>query len=82
MLGWLLAHASQDSTCKSYMTCFEATGGLKGSLDSTYGASGSCWSMTTQRADECRKTCVDELNALIRKFPDAGCGPLLHTGGC
>ncbi len=81
VLGWWFAHASQDTTCNSYVTCFEATGGTKGQLDSTYGASGTCWT-TTARTNECLATCVSELNALAAKFPDAGCKDVLPPRGC
>ena len=89
VLGWLLAHAAgppQNANCKAYVTCFEATGGTKGTLDSSYGPMGSCWTAAPERAQSCDDACVEAQNALIADFPDAGCQPLkkhvLYPQGC
>lgn len=75
-LGWLAAHAggiSQHSACRDYVRCFEATGGVKGSLDSSYGPMGTCWTTTDFRYWECADECFDAHSARIAAFPDAGC---------
>lgn len=59
--------------CKVYTTCYEATGGTKGSLDSLYGSMGTCWTTTQQAADTCTAECRARLAALQKMFPDAGC---------
>lgn len=59
--------------CKAYVTCYEATGGVKGALDSTYGTMGTCWTTTDQAADTCKRACDLAIKDLQRAFPDAGC---------
>ena len=79
LFGWVACGpAYMDGTsasCKAYVNCYEATGGVKGSLDSTYGAMGNCWSTTTAAANACRSYCETKLIDLMRAFPDAGCHP-------
>jgi len=66
---------SQSQDCKDYITCYEKTpGATKGSLDSTYGPMGTCWSTGVQAtADSCTSTCKSEISTLKTDFPDAGC---------
>jgi hypothetical protein len=64
---------SQSAECKAYVTCYEATGGTKGSLDSSYGTMGSCWSTTSAAADSCTSACKTALASLQSAYPDAGC---------
>ena len=65
---------SQSTECKDYVACYEKTGGTKGSLDTTYGASGTCWSTGVQTtADSCTATCKSSLAATKTSYPDAGC---------
>jgi hypothetical protein len=64
---------SQSAECKAYVTCYEATGGTKGSLDSSYGAMGTCWTTTTAAADSCTSACKTALASLQSAYPDAGC---------
>ena len=59
--------------CKAYVTCYEATGGTRGSLDSTYGTMGTCWTTTSQAADNCLRVCKEQLAAVAMAHPDAGC---------
>ncbi len=59
--------------CKSYVACFEATGGTRGSLDTTYGDKGSCWMSTDSAADSCTAACKAALASLKTANPDAGC---------
>ena len=63
----------QSAECKAYVTCYEKTGGTKGSLDSSYGAMGSCWSTTTTAADACTAACKSAIASLKTAYPDAGC---------
>lgn len=59
--------------CKSYIACYEATGGARGALDVTFGASGTCWSTTLQAACDCGRQCYAGLKLLRTAYPDAGC---------
>ena len=62
----------QSAECKAYVTCYEATGGTKGSLDASYGSSGTCW-MTTATGDSCTAACKSAITSLKSAYPDAGC---------
>lgn len=64
---------TQSPECKAYVTCYEATGGTKGSLDSSYGPMGTCWTTTTAAADSCTSACKTALASLQSAYPDAGC---------
>ena len=64
---------SQSAECKAYVTCYEATGGTKGSLDSSYGTMGTCWTTTTTAADSCTAACKSAISSLKTAYPDAGC---------
>ncbi len=64
--------SSQSAECKAYVTCYESTGGTKGSLDSSYGGSGTCW-MTSSTADSCTAACKSAITSLKAVYPDAGC---------
>ena len=63
----------QSTECKDYVTCYEATGGTKGSLDLSYGEKGSCWSTTTAAATACTDACKSAEAALKSAYADAGC---------
>ncbi len=65
--------ASQSTECKDYVACYEKTGGTKGSLDSSYGAMGTCWSTTTAAATACTDACKSATAALKSAYADAGC---------
>lgn len=61
--------SGQSSECSRYLSCVAAFGGSTASLDSTYGAAGSCW-VDTASATKCTTYCKSALAA----FPgDAGC---------
>lgn len=62
-----------STECDAYIACFEKTGGTKGSLDATYGASGSCWMGSGAQADSCSAACKNALAMLKGANPDAGC---------
>ncbi len=79
LLGWVLAHArsiAQPQSCIAYVRCYEATGGIKGSLDSSYGPMGTCWTTTEMRYWDCADECVALQTDRIAMHPDAGCKPL------
>ena len=64
----------QSAECKDYVACYEKTGGVKGSLDSTYGASGTCWSVSST-TESCNTACKSA-NAAYKSSgqgADAGC---------
>jgi hypothetical protein len=64
----------QSTECKDYIACYEKTGGTKGSLDSTYGAMGTCWSTgVAATAESCTSTCKSSLATTKTSYPDAGC---------
>lgn len=71
--GCLVGIADTKGPCRSYVTCAEATGATKGSLDSSYGPMGTCWTTTMEMADACTKACHTGLAALQKQYPDAGC---------
>ena len=61
--------SGQSTECSRYLSCVTALGGSTASLDSTYGASGSCW-VDSPAAAKCTSYCKSALAA----FPsDAGC---------
>ena len=65
--------ASQSTECKDYLVCYVKTGGTLSTLDSTYGAMGTCWTTTTAVATSCTDACKAATTALKSGFPDAGC---------
>ena len=72
-LGLLLTGCSggggQSVECSRYLACVAKLSGSSASLDSTYGANGSCW-VDTRMAETCTTKCKTALAA----FPsDAGC---------
>jgi hypothetical protein len=62
---------SQSTACADYLACAYATGAQAGSLDSTYGPAGTCWTNQTV-ADSCTSACTSALGELGSLFPDAG----------
>ncbi len=62
----------QPKVCKDYVACYYLTGGNVGSLDSTYGRTGACWSNGGAVAS-CTASCGAALPSLKESFPDAGC---------
>ena len=66
---------TQSQDCKDYVACAYKTGTPVGSLDSSYGAMGSCWSTTTAAADACITACMMSNNAFRSSgaAADAGC---------
>ena len=63
----------QSAECKAYVTCYENTGGTKGSLNASYGPMGTCWTTTQAAADSCTAACKMALTSLNPAHPDAGC---------
>ena len=66
----------QSTECKNYILCYEKTGGTKGSLDSSYGASGSCWSTGVAASAEACTTACKSANDSYKSTgqgADAGC---------
>ena len=64
----------QSDECKAYVACYYKTGGTAGSLDSSYGASGSCWTTPTG-GESCTSACKTA-NASYKSSglaADAGC---------
>jgi hypothetical protein len=60
--------------CKDYVACSYKTGVAPGSLDSTFGANGSCW-MTSSSSDNCTLACRSANNYFKSSGvgADAGC---------
>ena len=63
---------TQSPECKGYITCYEKTGGTKGSLDAAYGPTVTCWS-TADTAATCTTACKSAVVSLKTGYPDAGC---------
>lgn len=63
----------QSQSCKDYVDCFVATGGTRGSLDTSYGPRGTCWTVNQAVVDSCSSACASALLMLKMAFPDAGC---------
>jgi len=61
----------QSTSCKKYVSCYEATGGTFGSLASTYGTNGTCWTNTAATANACTEACISALSALRSAHPNA-----------
>ena len=82
-MALLVAGSSgQPPNCRNYIRCYEATGGMKGALDSSYGASGACWQNSTT-AETCIDDCLHKLTMLRAANPDAGCAePVWPQSGC
>ncbi len=64
----------QSTDCKNYVACYEKTGGTKGSLDASFGASGTCWSVSTT-TETCNTTCKTQIDLYKSNGTgaDAGC---------
>ena len=63
----------QSAQCKTYVACYLATGGTPGSLDSTYGPNGTCWTSSAAATEACTASCASQIRFLRQGFPDAGC---------
>ena len=71
--GYCTGYSMQSQQCRSYIACYERTGGAVGSLDSSYGPSGTCWTTSAAAAQACTNACGQALPALKSAYPDAGC---------
>jgi hypothetical protein len=74
VLALLACGPSGIGDCRQYVLCSYKTGVTAGSLDSTYGANGSCW-QTSSTADKCTADCMSFNAALVSSgaAADAGC---------
>ena len=62
-----------SAECNRYMACVTKLAGTAASLESKYGASGTCWEETSA-AEQCTRYCKSGLDSLLSGFPgDAGC---------
>jgi hypothetical protein len=68
------ADSGASNDCKDYVACAYKTGAAPGSLDSKYGANGSCWT-TSSTAENCLVTCriLDGVFKSSGMGADAGC---------
>ena len=64
---------TQSAACRDFITCFNLTGGTSGSLDSTYGPKGTCWTSNQNVVNACTEACTSALASEKVSFPDAGC---------
>jgi hypothetical protein len=66
--------SSQSQDCKDYVACSYKTGVTAGSLDSSYGANGSCW-QTSSTSDSCTAACKSANDSFKSTGlgADAGC---------
>ncbi|GEM_PF-3178734 len=66
---------AQSPACAKYVGCYEATGGVKNSLDPSYGPQGSCWSSGQAASVACGEACAVGLDELRLQHPnEAACG--------
>ena len=65
--------AAQSPECIAYLSCYGKTGGTVSTLDTTYGASGTCWTTTSALSKECTANCKKGVAAINDAYPDAGC---------
>ena len=65
----------QSQACKDYLACYVKTGGTASTLDGTYGAMGSCWSVGGATATACTDTCKTQNDSYKTsgQAADAGC---------
>ena len=62
---------AQTDGCKKYLTCQTAVSASAGAaLESSYGASGSCWQSTQAVADACDVACKAGTSSLASQNPD------------
>jgi hypothetical protein len=66
--------SGQSQDCKDYVACSYKTGVTSGSLDSSYGPNGSCWT-TTSTGDSCTAACKSANDSFKSTGlgADAGC---------
>ena len=60
---------TQSADCKKYVSCYDKATTTT-SLDSTYGASGTCWTTTQTYADTCTSACTAALPGLKTSYPN------------
>ncbi len=60
---------SQSAACQKYVSCYVASGGTAGSLDSSYGPNGTCWTAGQATATACTDACVQASAALKSAYP-------------
>jgi len=61
--------SKQSSTCKKLIACYDAVSGTTGTLDSSYGPNGTCWSTTQATADACTSACSSALSSYAAANP-------------
>jgi hypothetical protein len=61
----------QSPECAAFAKCYYATGGFPGSIDSTYGPGGTCWTSGETSANACTQSCASSLPTY--RALDAGC---------
>jgi len=58
----------QPEICAQFVRCLGALAPGQ-EVEAEYGADGSCWCGTDEEAQECYKTCVDQVDAAIKSKP-------------
>lgn len=61
----------QTDACKKYVACqtaIDATAGA--SVETGYGANGTCWKSTQAAADACDTACTAAVSSLASQYPD------------
>jgi hypothetical protein len=74
-LGLVGCGPAQSADCKKYVDCQKAISPTAGAaLDSSYGATGTCWTTTPAAADACTAACKTAIAALATANPnEAAC---------
>lgn len=78
-LGHPCRKLGQTEECAAYVACYEKTGGTPGSLDSSYGRNGTCWTTSEAATQACTAACASAIQSLRSAYPDAGCELTLST---
>jgi hypothetical protein len=72
-IGHVCPEWGQSKECAAYVACYEKTGGTPGSLDSTYGKQGTCWTTSPAASQSCTAACKTAVASLQAAFPEAKC---------
>lgn len=77
VMGLMACGPVQSAECAAYLACQEAVDteagtDTAGSLDSSYGEGGTCWSTSAEAATACTDACVTAQDANATAYPDIG----------
>jgi hypothetical protein len=61
---------SQSTDCSNYVACYDKAMGTTGTMDSTYGKTGTCWTTTQASADACTAACKSAMSTMKTSYPN------------